>query len=204
MTQQEAIDLVDISREEFLEFFESHRNASKTILAKGDNKGFMPVVDVLAIDVNGNKKRFVFFCDCDFNEWDEKAAFMHLVAENLFDSQLVPVAACMSAEVWMSIQQLPQSDETVMRPRDDPNRKEAVQACGMTFMKGPGNDIGVFEHCLIMRASDNTMLNDGEFKDRLEGIVGKDLQFNLLAEIALGFRDIGIKKFGQKVTFPNN
>jgi hypothetical protein len=197
----EAMIAVDISEADFLELFESHKETTAKVLSDGGIKGFAPLLDILTVNAQGVKDRIVFGVDMDFNEWSEKAKVMHMVAQKIFDEKRVPVCAILSSECWVS-EQKKDANGDFMRPRNDPDRKEAVNVAGMTLMKR--QNIGAFSHCLFTRASDDTILSSGKFSENIVEKIGEKLQFNLLQEIADEFCRLGLKKFGAAIAAPNN
>jgi hypothetical protein len=192
MTQQKANEIITVNDEQFQEFYDWNKRVVNGVLAKGELKGFAPMLTILAAGID-KREVLVFALDVNFNEYEEKVS-----AEVVLEKELVPCAAALATECWIAGYD-PKKEEYV-QPRHNPNRKEGINLAVVSML--PRRTM--VQHILITRATDNTIL-PGDWSDlQQDGVNGVKLQANILNRLWYGFGQAGLKKFKGKVTFPLN
>lgn len=171
---------VDVSREELFEAFECHKKMVQATLDDGGNEGYAPHLQIIC-DTGKERQMVLAVIAVAFNEYEEKVAVMENLAGELWEKRLVPVAAILSSECWLSRQK---REGHHVQPRHDPERKEGIMLACTSFF---GTKRAFMQTCLITRASDNTMLA-GEFDSLIEdGVDGAKFEPRILFGLVQGY-----------------
>lgn len=128
-------DCFEITDDKFNELFDGYSkmieetSIGQTSIMPCLSLHFRQLKDGMPGDVEGA----LIFINADFNETDEKQKIMEQVGAQCLAKRWILVCAFMSSEAWMSTRNITEPNLEV-RPRDDPNRKEAIVIAGRTLM----------------------------------------------------------------------
>lgn len=178
----------EVSKGELFEAFEGHKKMVQATLDRGGNDSYSPHIQVICDDGKERQMALAIIA-VNFNEYEEKLAVMEGLAQELCDKNLVPVAAIMSSECWLSRQD---KEGPHTQPRHDPERKEGIMLACTSFF---GTKRAFMQTCLFARTTDGTIL-PGEFDRFLEdGVDGNKFEPRILYGLAQCYARAMLKKF---------
>lgn len=192
LTDNDVLESAKVTRDDLMGLFESGKSFVAHCLKDGGKMGFTPTLIIMArASVSSEPIRVMVVIGTDFNEWQEKSGILRRMGAEFYDKKLLPMAAVMASECWVSKQC---DKDNITQPRHDPNKKEAIQVSCATLFTLPRMAFG--ELAMVTRASDETMLVESWDHFQEHGVNGITLEMNLLEQVRVGFIESVKKRLG--------
>lgn len=133
MTDQQLGQFI-VPRQRIVGLVKCALDAAKLQLDEARHDSYTPMLHVVVLPHTdqgiGKEQHLVMALLVPFNEDDDKRAALRGVAKQLYGTQQIPIAACLTTEAWLSIQKV---GAPHMQPRNDHFRKEVVIAMALSL-----------------------------------------------------------------------